>query len=261
MAALIGQCAAPWHDVLLNIEGEFRRNTHLHISTSMRRIPRPSGAIEPCAALSSCTRQRILPSPCTHLRTSTATFSTTSSQAFLVPGKQDKKKHQQFVRRWQKRLLGDSEPIGAHVDPYDPTSPIRIAPEEQGEYEEVLEERSRSGAQDEFTYLPAEELGAERPGAKLMRVGGEEWQTQKWEGDLAKEFEKLTQRTYTPLTLDMANEIEELTGTPYTLRDDNLMMAQNTHELTGRPYTTYEYVLHVFEMRDNLCYDQHADFL
>jgi len=161
------------------------------------------------------------------------------------------------VRRWQKRLLGDSEPIGAHVDPYDPTSPVRIAPEEQGEYEEVLEEQmSRDGKklmrrdekereesdQGQYLYLPAEELGADTPGSRLMHIGHEKWLQQKLEGDMAKEYEKLTLQTYTPLTLGMANDIEELTGTPYTLRDGNLMMAQTVHEMTGRPYTKHEYV-------------------
>jgi hypothetical protein len=208
----------------------------------MRRIPRPSRAIDPSHPLSVSIRQRVSPlpcrsaqSPCTHLRTTTAAFSTTASQSFLLPGgKQDKRKHQQFVRRWQKRLLGDSEPIGAHVDPYDPTSPVRIAPEDQGEYEEVLED-------EDFTlptYTPAKYSHG------LHRVGGEEWLREKVEKDMAKEFEKLTLRTYTPLTLGMADEIEELTGTPYTLKDENLMMAQTIHEKTKRPYTEYNFGLH-----------------
>jgi hypothetical protein len=175
-------------------------------------------------------------SPCTHLRSTSAAFSTTAPNSFLLPGKQDKKKHQQFVRRWQKRLLGDSEPIGAHVDPYDPTSPVRIAPEEQGEYEEILED---DGKKPQFPwYKPAEKIHG------LERVGGEEWLRQKLEKEMAKEFEKLTLRTYTPLTLEMADEIEELTGTPYTLKDENLMMAQTVHEVTKRPYTGYNFGLH-----------------
>ena len=193
----------------------------------------------------SPSRYHFVAAPCTHLRPSTAAFCTTQCNAFLLPGKQDKKKHQQFVRRWQKRLLGDSEPIGAHVDPYDPTSPVRIAPEEQGDYEEVLEEHGgndQHSKEDQYRYIPAEEMGAERPGARLMHVGGDKWLQQKLEGDMAKEFEKLTRQTYTPLSLDMADEIETLTGTPYTLRDDNLMMAQTVHQVTRRPYTKYEYV-------------------
>jgi hypothetical protein len=210
----------------------------------MRRIPRPSRAIDASTSVPLSVRPR-----CTHLRTPTAAFSTTAPNAFLLPGKQDKKKHQQFVRRWQKRLLGDSEPIGAHVDPYDPTSPVRIAPEEQGEYEEVLEEESSraglGGEQDataQYYYAPAEELDPDTPGIRLMHIGHEKWLQQKLEGDMAKEFEKLTRQTYTPLSLEMANEIEELTGSPYTLRDGNLMMAQMVHEVTGRPYTENEYV-------------------
>ena len=206
----------------------------------MRRIPRPSRATDPSNLLSTSIRQTLSPlpcrsavSPCTHLRNATATFSTTTPQSFLLPGKQDKKKHQQFVRRWQKRLLGDSEPIGAHVDPYDPTSPVRIAPEDQGEYEEVLEEDPNFPK-----YRQAKSI------AGLQRVGGDEWLRQKVEKDIAKEFEKLTLRTYTPLTLGMADEIEELTGTPYTLKDENLMMAQTMHEKTNRPYTQYNFGLH-----------------
>jgi hypothetical protein len=220
----------------------------------MRRIPRPSRAIDPSKALHSSVRQRIsslscryVVAPCsTYLRTSTAAFSSTPAKTFLLPAKQDKKKHQQFVRRWQKRLLGDSEPIGAHVDPYDPTSPVRIAPEEQGEYEEVLDEEDivnhgKADVSHYHHYTPAEESGRPRPGARLMHIGGEKWLQQKLEGDMAKEFEKLTMQTYTPLSLDMANEIEELTGTPYTLHDGNLMMAQTVHAVTGRPYTRYKY--------------------
>jgi hypothetical protein len=210
----------------------------------MRRIPRPPRAIDASASLQSSVRQRILPSPCTHLRTSVAAFSTTPSHAFLVSGKPDKKKHLQSVRRWQKRLLGDSEPIGAHVDPYDPTSPVRIAPEEQGDYEEVLEEDTfaveKAKLEEDCLYRPVEELGYEAPGDKLMKVGSEEWQEQKRELEMAKEYEKLTGRTYTPLSIDMANEIEDLTGTPYTLRDENYAMAQRVHETTKKPYTRWK---------------------
>ena len=61
---------------------------------------------------------------------------------------------------------------------------------------------------------------------------------------MAKEFEKLTLRTYTPLSLNMADQIEEWTGTPYTLRDENLLMAQTVHQVTGRPYTELKYASH-----------------
>lgn len=116
---------------------------------------------------------------------------------------------------------------------------MRIAPEEQGEYEEVLDEDRPGRRRDHLPlYTPAHQ------GLRLPHVGGEHWLQQKLEGDMAKEFEKLTLRTYTPLTLDMANEIEELTGTPYTLRDENLMMAQTVHQVTGRPYTHFDFGLH-----------------
>ena len=202
---------------------------HLNTAVPMRRIPRPSRAIDASSAFQSSVRQRTA-SPCTHLRA----FSSTPSPAFLLPGgKQDKKKHQQFVRRWQKRLLGESEPIGAHVDPYDPTSPVRIAPEDQGEEIEVLEEDANSAFP---RYQKAEH------GRKLKHVGGEEWLAKNEEGEMAREFEKLTLRTYTPLSLEMADQIEEWTGTPYTLRDENLLMAQTVHQVTGRPYTEFKYV-------------------
>ncbi|KAF1948071.1 hypothetical protein EJ02DRAFT_429807 [Clathrospora elynae] len=212
-------------------------------STPMRRIARPSRAIDPSYALCASIRQRVSPLPC-RSAAATAAFSTTPPSAFLLPGKQDKKKHQQFVRRWQKRLLGDSEPIGAHVDPYDPTSPVRIAPEEQGEYEEVLDEEKEKQKQKQKEesrfprYLPADTSRG------LLNVGGEEWLRQKLEGDMAREFEKLTLRTYTPLTLEMADAIEELTSTPYTLKDENLMMAQTVHQVTGRPYTMHNFGLY-----------------
>jgi hypothetical protein len=232
----------------LNAIENLRTATIARISTPMRRIPRPSRAIDPSLPLSASIRQRVLPLPVRSALSpgrTAAAFSTTAPQSFLLPSKQDKKKHQQFVRRWQKRLLGDSEPIGAHVDPYDPTSPVRIAPEEQGEYEEVLEEEQDEQGKETNkhtrlpTYRPAEELNSDR-----TWVGGDAWLKQKAEADMAKEFEKLTLRTYTPLTLEMADEIEDLTGTPYTLKDGNLMMAQTIHEVTRRPYTDYNFGLH-----------------
>ena len=206
-------------------------DVHLNTAAAMRRIPRPSRAIDVSSAFQCSVRQRAA-SPCTHLRA----FSSTPSAAFLLPaGKQDKKKHQQFVRRWQKRLLGESEPIGAHVDPYDPTSPVRIAPEDQGEEIEVLEE-------DVVAAFPQYQQAEH--GHRLKHVGGEEWFAKNEEADMAKEFEKLTLRTYTPLSLNMADQIEEWTGTPYTLRDENLLMAQTVHQVTERPYTELKYASH-----------------
>lgn len=211
---------------------------HLH-QHPMRRIPRPQRAIDASLPVSPLAGHRVyrptclrVVSPYNHLRTTSASFSTTPSFSFLLGGKQDKKKHQQFVRRWQKRLLGDSEPIGAHVDPYDPTSPVRIAPDEQGEELEVLEDQKIVESQGPL-YQEAHD------GRRLRHVGGKEWTEQLEEGILAKEFEKLTLRTYTPLSLKMADQIEDLTGTPYTLRDENLMMAQMFHDFTGKPYTDW----------------------
>lgn len=212
-----------------NVARETTRKTSINTAAAMRRIPRPSRAIDASSAFQCSVRQRAA-SPCVHVRA----FSSTPSAAFLLPaGKQDKKKHQQFVRRWQKRLLGESEPIGAHVDPYDPTSPVRIAPEDQGEEIEVLEE----DASVKFPHYRKAEYGR-----GLKHVGGEEWLAKNEESDMAKEFEKLTLRTYTPLSLDMADQIEEWTGTPYTLRDENLLMAQTVHQVTERPYTDFKWV-------------------
>jgi hypothetical protein len=219
------------------------------ITTQMRRIPRPQRAIDPSLSVPcliqrrtgapQCLRAAAAQSP---LRTTSACFSTTPSFNFLLGGKPDKKKHQAFVRRWQKRILGDSEPIGAHVDPYDPSSPVRIAPEEQGEEVEVIEDeiakklaRSQRTHDDQLMKRPYKEA-TEGP---LLHVGGKEWIEQAEEASLAKEFEKLTMRTYTPMTQEMADQIEKLTGTYYTLRDENLMMAQTFDEATGKPYTEF----------------------
>lgn len=209
----------------------------------MRRIPRPRRAVDPSLPLPSISRPQLnsasylcVASPYPHLRTTSASFSTTPTLSFIL-GKQDKKKHQAFVRRWQKRLLGDSEPIGAHVDPYDPTSPVRIAPEEQGEEVEVLEEVALNGETENPDLGPVYEEAA--TWHRLRHVGGQQWIEQIEESKLAKEFEKLTLRTYTPLDLKMADHIEDLTGSMYTLRDENLMMATAFHEFTGKPYTDW----------------------
>ena len=139
------------------------------------------------------------------------------------------------MRRWQKRLLGDSEPIGAHVDPYDPTSPVRIAPEEQGEeVEELIEEDSEGfGLQSGAVYQE------EVDGNRLKHIGGPKWVERLEEGNLAKEYEKLTLRTYTPLSKKMADQFENLTGTMYTLRDDNLALGQEFEQVTNKPYTSW----------------------
>lgn len=216
----------------------------------MRRIPRPQRAIDPSLPAPALIQRRIAPSQCLRaaaaqspLRTTSASFSTTPTFNFLLGGTQDKKKHQAFVRRWQKRILGDSEPIGAHVDPYDPNSPVRIAPEEQGEEMEMLEEEvqavktaRRHRTRDENLIKQPYKEATEGP---LLHVGGKEWIEQANEVKLAKEFEKLTMRTYTPMTQEMADEIEKLTGTYYTLHDENLMMAQTFDETTGKPYTDF----------------------
>ncbi|KAF2019707.1 hypothetical protein BU24DRAFT_489614 [Aaosphaeria arxii CBS 175.79] len=153
----------------------------------MRRIPRSSRSIDPSIPSSSMIASRV---PSSHVcrsaltssplaRTTTACFSTTSRYNILG-GTQDKKKHQAFVRKWQKRLLGDSEPIGAHVDPYDATSPVRISPEETGEEVETIEESASEsyGA----PYRPA------KTGEGLTKVGGKEWIQEREEELLLRRF-------------------------------------------------------------------------
>ncbi|KAF1978306.1 hypothetical protein BU23DRAFT_524813 [Bimuria novae-zelandiae CBS 107.79] len=208
----------------------------------MRRIPRPQRAIDPSLPISPLIQRRIPPPACLratipypHLRTTSASFSTTPTFNFLLSSKQDKKSHQAFVRRWQKRILGDSEPIGAHVDPFDPTSPVRIAPEEQGEEVEVLDDEQAELDPSKQGLLGREYEEATK--GPLLHVGGKKWIKHAEEINLAKEFEKLTLRTYTPMTQDMADQIEKLSGSLYTIRDENLMMAQDFDEATGKPYT------------------------
>ncbi|CAI6340156.1 unnamed protein product [Periconia digitata] len=206
----------------------------------MRRIPPPQRAIDRSLSIPNSLRHqspfsqcRRATSPHPLLRTTYASFSTTPNLSFIL-AKQDKKKHQQLVRRWQKRLLGESEPIGAHVDPFDPTSPVRIAPEDQGDELEVLADDE---AARELDAIYEEEVNGER----LRRVGGDKWLDQREESQLAREYEKLTMRTYTPMSHTMADQIEDLTGTMYSLRDDNLMMAQKFHDFGNKPYTDWSF--------------------
>jgi hypothetical protein len=215
----------------------------LHQHHEMRRIARPQRSIALPSSSSHLLRPQTSRFPCQFALApcnSAAPFSTTPHPGFLLSDKQDKKKHQAFVRRWQKRLLGDSEPIGAHVDPYDGTSPVRISPEEYGEEEEVLvDDDGNAVTKDqslEILYRKAES------GHGLRVVGGKDLQRETEEEKMAVEYEMLTGKTYTPLTLRMANEIEDLTGTPYSLLGENLMMAQVWQEETGKPYTEFRYV-------------------
>lgn len=204
----------------------------------MRRIPCPQRAIDRSLPILNSSRHqspyslcRRTPSLYPLLRTTHASFSTTPNLSFIL-GKNDPKKHQQLVRRWQKRLLGESEPIGAHVDPFDATSPVRIAPEEQGEELEVLADE---GSNREMDTIYEEELD----GSRLRHVGGEKWVDQLEESKLAKEYEKLTMQTYTPLTLAMAEQLEDLTGTMYSLRNNNLAMADDFYMFSNKPYSKW----------------------
>ena len=203
----------------------------------MHRIPRPLRANRSSLHTFCISSQRI-PSSSAPFQPASAAFSTGQPRKFLLSGKQDKKKHQQFVRRWQKRLLGDSEPIGGTCGPLRPKpSPVRIAPEEQGEYEEVLDDDAIDKEPSGLSDLPIHKKRGR------LHVGSEQWQKERFQIALAREFEKLTLRTYTPLSLDMANDIEKMTGTWYTLKDENLLMAQTIHNVTGRPYTAYNFGL------------------
>ncbi|KAF2712404.1 hypothetical protein K504DRAFT_488839 [Pleomassaria siparia CBS 279.74] len=207
----------------------------------MRRIARPQRSIGNPISSSNQLRPRAFPSRCLNapaIPASLAPFSTTSSPHFLHD-RHDKKKHQAFVRRWQKRLLGDSEPIGAHVDPYDKTSPVRISPDEYGEEEEVLvDEDGNEISKDQSLEILYKKANS---GFGLRVVGGKDMHSKLEEERMAAEFEILTMKTYTPLSLKMADEIEDLTGTPYTLSDENLMMAQTFQEVTGKPYTDFSF--------------------
>jgi hypothetical protein len=118
---------------------------------------------------------------------------------------------------------------------------VRIAPEEQGEEVEELEDEQSEGTPAENDLPLYEEA---QYSDKLRRVGGKEWLEQLEEVELAKEFEKLTLRTYTPLDKKMANEVENWTGTPYTLRDENLYMAQAFEDINDKPYTEWRQVAH-----------------
>jgi hypothetical protein len=165
----------------------------------MRRIPRPQRSIDQRIPSSHIFRPRPCRSPCRAaftsaplLRTTSAPFSSSARDNGILDGKQDKKKHQAFVRRWQKRLLGDSEPIGAHVDPYDATSPVRISPEETGEEQEILDDAKldEHGQVIEYGYEEAES------GEGLERVGGKRWNQLREEELLRDRYVKLLQRPY-----------------------------------------------------------------
>lgn len=85
-------------------------------------------------------------------------------------------------------MTGDSEPIGAHVDPYDPASPVRIAPEEQGEEVEVLAESvidEKGDIVEVEPYIPAE------TGEELQRIGNKKYVRELEEAALDKRFQDL----------------------------------------------------------------------
>ncbi|KAF2263810.1 hypothetical protein CC78DRAFT_267444 [Lojkania enalia] len=162
----------------------------------MRRIPRLQRSIDTFASSSHLARNRINPSPCravlnrsTDLRTTSATFSTSTRYNGILDGQRDKKKHQAWVRKWQKRLLGEAEPIGSRVDPFDPSSPVRISPEELGREEEVLEE-------SDVALSRVQEMDEALSGEDLRWVGGVENQ-QIWdEEDIEELFEKLSMKQF-----------------------------------------------------------------
>jgi hypothetical protein len=165
----------------------------MHIILKMRRIPRPQRSIDQALSLrsqntSSLCRTALATSP--YLRTTSASFSTSTRCHSILDPRNDKQKHKMSIRKWQKRLLGDSEPIGAHVDPYDATSPVRIAPEETGEEQEMLEEAeiNEHGSVENRTYYPAES------GEKLPWVGTKRWVAAQKEEELEERFRILMGR-------------------------------------------------------------------
>ncbi|ORX99548.1 hypothetical protein BCR34DRAFT_592864 [Clohesyomyces aquaticus] len=154
----------------------------------MRRISRPTRPIDSLLSSSSLSRPRIPSSPCRVALTPccrllpTAAFSTSPRHNGILDGKKDKRKDQAFIRKWQKRLLGDSEPIGSRVDPYDPSSPIRISAEELGEEQEVVGD---SELGEDYEYEPAstwDTVDSEGNKGTLEIIGGELWQRkmQEW---------------------------------------------------------------------------------
>jgi hypothetical protein len=100
-----------------------------------------------------------------------------------------------MVRKWQRRIIGDSEPIGSHVDPYDPTSPIRVAPEETGEEQEYIEGTTvhDEWLGEEVEYIPYEEA---EDGRKLVKIGTPEWIKEQEERAMVVRFEELLVRPY-----------------------------------------------------------------
>ena len=150
----------------------------------MRRIPRPQRSIDQITTSSHLLRHSSSPFACRsalkspHLlravsATSSLSFSTSSSYGFLNAEK-DPKKYKASIRKWQKRLTGDSEPIGAHVDPFDPTSPIRIRPEEQGDEVERLVEDKVQEAKVDDEDVSIESYVKQDSGDGLMWIGGKE---------------------------------------------------------------------------------------
>ncbi|KAF2006911.1 hypothetical protein P154DRAFT_615018 [Amniculicola lignicola CBS 123094] len=157
----------------------------------MRRIPRPNRSIDSLSPSSHILRSQLLPSTRSTtqigyscLRTTSAPFSTSAAHNSILSN--DKKKQQAWIRKWQKRMLGDSEPIGSRVDPYDATSPRRISPEETGEEVEVLDESIAKVQAAKFEYEEAQS------GEGLELVGTEEDAKKVEWDDAAYLFEKMT---------------------------------------------------------------------
>ncbi|KAF2115665.1 hypothetical protein BDV96DRAFT_686873 [Lophiotrema nucula] len=148
----------------------------------MRRIPRSPRSIALLSPSSSILRPSYHPPATLCLRPAPSPFSTSPKcRAGIMSSYSSQRKHQAFVRKWQKRLLGESEPIGAHVDPYDATSPVRIAPEEMGGEEEVLDEEQGVPGEDGVVrgaYVPATR------GEGLERVGGKKWRAEREEEEM-----------------------------------------------------------------------------
>ena len=94
-------------------------------------------------------------------------------------------------------MLGDSEPIGSHVDPYDPTSPVRISPEELGGEKEVLAEEApfirgpiTEDVEGVALYVEA------KSGAGLEHVGGKAYRQRMEELEAVDLYTKLTGKEF-----------------------------------------------------------------
>ncbi|KAH7139017.1 hypothetical protein B0J11DRAFT_451723, partial [Dendryphion nanum] len=209
----------------------------------MRRTPRTSRSIDRSIPSQLVLRPRTSLSPhcaaltCSPLlRTTSAPFSTSTSYNSLLSN--DREKHVASIRKWQKRLLGDSEPIGSRVDPYDASSPIRIRPEETGEEVETLEELAGTQQEEgeEKTVRWASAKSGEPSlymeadtGAGLAKVGGDKWIQKQKEIQLLERFNMMLAHSgegYDAVTPKFGPRVK-----PRTTKDLNALFHQAVVEI------------------------------